>query len=39
VESLDRRDCRRAAEERFDLPVLGAGYEEVYQSLVTTRSG
>jgi glycosyltransferase involved in cell wall biosynthesis len=30
---LDPAACRRAAEERFDLPVMAAGYERVYRVL------
>lgn len=30
---LDPVACRRAAEQRFDLPVMAAGYERVYQVL------
>ncbi|WP_293784241.1 glycosyltransferase family 4 protein [uncultured Aeromicrobium sp.] len=34
AEDLDPRACRRHAEERFDLPVMGAGYERVYRSVL-----
>lgn len=30
---LDPHACRRAAEERFDLPVMAAGYERVFRIL------
>lgn len=35
---LDPADCRRAAETRFDLPVMAAGYERVYRTLLAQAS-
>ena len=34
AEDLDPAACRRRAEERFDLPVMAAGYERVYRALI-----
>lgn len=34
---LDPADCRRWVHERFDLPVMAAGYERVYREAVTER--
>ena len=31
--------CRRQAEERFDLPVMAAGYERIFQLLVEGSRG
>ena len=36
VSSLDRRDCRAAAEQRFDLMRMAADYESLYLSLLAT---
>lgn len=33
AEELDPADCRREAEERFDLTAMAAGYERVYRAL------
>jgi glycosyltransferase involved in cell wall biosynthesis len=30
---LDAKDCRREAEQRFDLPVMAAGYERLFRVL------
>ena len=35
---LDPADCRRAAATRFDLPVMAAGYERVYRTLLAQAS-
>ncbi|SER77795.1 Glycosyltransferase involved in cell wall bisynthesis [Propionibacterium cyclohexanicum] len=37
VEEIDPAACRRDAEQRFDLPVMAAGYERVYRMLVAGR--
>ncbi|OCG74360.1 glycosyltransferase family 4 protein [Microbacterium sediminis] len=34
AEELDPRECRRHAEQRFDLAVMAEGYERVYRSLL-----
>ncbi|GAA3927780.1 glycosyltransferase family 4 protein [Microbacterium soli] len=36
---LDPADCRRDAEERFDLPVMAAGYERIYRMLAEGSRG
>lgn len=38
AEDLDPLTCRRVAEERFDLPVMAAGYEDVYDQVLGARS-
>ncbi len=35
---LDPADCRASARARFDLPVMGRGYESVYRALVESPS-
>jgi glycosyltransferase involved in cell wall biosynthesis len=37
LEELDPAACRRAAEQRFDLPVMARGYEQLYRALVDAR--
>jgi len=34
AEELDPAACRRWTEERFDLPVMAAGYERIYRGLI-----
>jgi len=37
VDTLDRRDCRAAAEERFSVRRMAADHEALYQRLLTPR--
>lgn len=39
VADLDPADSRRWAEERFDLPVMAAGYERVYRDAIAAAAG
>jgi glycosyltransferase involved in cell wall biosynthesis len=39
VEGIDPADCRRRAEELFDLPVMAAGYERVYRDAIAASGG
>lgn len=36
---IDPAECRRDAEERFDLPVMAAGYERIYRMLMEGGAG
>lgn len=36
---IDPAECRRDAEERFDLPVMTAGYERIYRMLAEGSTG
>lgn len=38
AEDLDPFDCRRIVEERFDLPVMAAGYERLFEDVLGARS-
>lgn len=37
ADGLDPLVCRRIAEERFDLPVMAAGYEQLYEDVLGAR--
>lgn len=39
AEEIDPAQCRRWAQERFDLPVMAAAYERVYRSAVAAVAG
>ncbi|NTV39881.1 MAG: glycosyltransferase family 4 protein [Demequinaceae bacterium] len=39
VDEIDPLACRRDAEQRFDLPVMAAGYEHIYRALAEGGKG
>lgn len=39
ADRIDPAECRRDAEERFDLPVMAAGYERIYRMLTEGGEG
>jgi glycosyltransferase involved in cell wall biosynthesis len=38
ADGIDPFECRRIVEERFDLPVMAAGYERLYRQILDARS-
>jgi glycosyltransferase involved in cell wall biosynthesis len=38
ADGLDPFECRRIVEERFDLPVMAAGYERLFREILDARS-